>query len=101
MTWLTVKGSTFMLMVLSMRANGSRMSSMVKVRTVGLMVQDIAENMREVESMVRVSWFSQRAVTMKVNSSITRSQAMEVTIGLMAKNTKVSGKPIKWMVAVV
>ena len=74
---------------------------MALVRKDGLMVQNIAENMRESESMVRVSWFSQRAVTMKVNSSITRSQAMEVTTGLMAKNTKVSGKLIRWMVAVV
>lgn len=101
MTWLTAKGSTFMLMVLSMRANGSKMSSMDKVRNVGLTVQNIAENMREAESMVRVSWFSQRAVTMKANSSIMRSPAMEVTTGLMAKNTKASGKPIRWMAAVV
>ena len=91
-----VTESTHIRTVLSIKANGKKISSMGKVRRYGLMELYTKEAMLMVRNKVKVSLGGLIAAPIKVNSTLTTSKVKVNTNGPMAESTKAPGSITRW-----
>ena len=98
MTKLKAWEHILMLMVPTMKGNGSMISSMAMVWNHGLTALAMKESMKMARRKVKAGLPSQTEAITREPSSTMRLVALVTTTGQMASHMPVTGARIKWMV---